>query len=81
MKASTLLHYPPVRETSLDELLASEIRKSPVRLVALDDDPTGGQTVHDVSEYTDWSTETFREAFSTPDKLFYVLTNSRGMTP
>ncbi len=81
MKASTLLHYPPVRETSLDELLASEIRESPVRLVALDDDPTGGQTVHDVSEYTDWSAETFQEAFSTPDKLFYVLTNSRGMTP
>ena len=30
------------------------------KLVVLDDDPTGVQTVHDVYVYTDWSMESIR---------------------
>ena len=80
MKASELLRYPSVCGADLDSLLAAEIAKNPAKLVVLDDDPTGVQTVHDVSVYTNWSEETFREAFSASDKLFFILTNSRGMT-
>ena len=33
------------------------------KIVVLDDDPTGIQTVHDVYVYTDWELSTLREAF------------------
>ena len=60
MKANELLRYPSVCGADLDSLLAAEIAKNPAKLVVLDDDPTGVQTVHDVSVYTNWSEETFR---------------------
>ena len=48
--------------------------------MVLDDDPTGVQTVHDVSVYTDWSYESIKKGFEEDNKLFYILTNSRGFT-
>lgn len=48
--------------------------------VVLDDDPTGVQTVHDLPVYTDWSRETLRAAFAEKVPMFYILTNSRGLT-
>lgn len=50
------------------------------KLVILDDDPTGVQTVHDVFVYTDWSLESIRAGFQAPDPLFFILTNSRSFT-
>ena len=50
------------------------------KIVVLDDDPTGVQTVHDVYVYTRWDLETLIEAFREPDTMFFVLTNSRGLT-
>ena len=50
------------------------------KIVVLDDDPTGVQTVHDVSVYTDWSYESIKKGFEEDNKLFYILTNSRGFT-
>lgn len=49
------------------------------KVVVLDDDPTGVQTVHDVYVYTDWRVESLTRAFEAPEKMFFVLTNSRGM--
>lgn len=72
--------YPAVDEAAIDALLAQEIAKNPSKIVVLDDDPTGVQTVHDVSVYTDWSLESIRSGFAEKNKLFYILTNSRGMT-
>lgn len=72
--------YPSIDEQAVDELLAQEIAKNPSKIVVLDDDPTGVQTVHDVSVYTDWSPESIRSGFAEENKLFYILTNSRGMT-
>lgn len=60
--------------------LAEEIRKSNKKFVVLDDDPTGVQTVHDITVFTDWSVESMKEGLSLEDRLFYVLTNSRGLT-
>ena len=48
--------------------------------VVLDDDPTGIQTVHDVAVYTDWNKDTLEKALIEEEKLFYILTNSRGLT-
>ena len=50
------------------------------KIVVLDDDPTGVQTVHDVAVYTDWSVETFRAGLLGEEKLFFVLTNSRSFS-
>ena len=67
-------------EARVDALLAEEIARNNAKLVVLDDDPTGVQTVHDVSVYTDWSVESIRSGFAEENKVFYILTNSRGMT-
>lgn len=50
------------------------------KMIVLDDDPTGVQTVHDISVYTDWSKESIRDGFAEPQTMFFILTNSRGMT-
>lgn len=80
LNISILDRFPDVNENMLDELLAAEIAANPMKIVVLDDDPTGVQTVHDVSVYTDWSVESIRAGFAEENKLFYILTNSRGMT-
>ena len=48
-------------------------------VVALDDDPTGTQTVHDVSVLTRWATDDLQCALSSGDPAVYVLTNTRSM--
>ena len=30
--------------------------------------------------YTDWTVESLRKGFAAPEKLFFILTNSRGFT-
>ncbi|MCQ4637040.1 hydroxyacid dehydrogenase [Anaerovorax odorimutans] len=64
----------------IDHILQKEIEKNDKKLVVLDDDPTGTQTVHGVSVYTDWSKSSISAGFDEPNKLFYILTNSRAMT-
>ena len=49
-----LSSYPPVQEAEVDKVLAEEIRDNEKKIVVLDDDPTGVQTVHDISVYTNW---------------------------
>lgn len=50
------------------------------KIIVLDDDPTGTQTVHDVMLYTDWDEKTLCSALQRPEPLFYVLTNSRSFS-
>ena len=78
--AEVLRQYPPVDEAALEAMLQRELAASQVKLVVLDDDPTGVQTVHGVSVYTDWSQESIRRGFAEKSRLFYILTNSRGLT-
>jgi hypothetical protein len=49
------------------------------RIIILDDDPTGSQTVHGCLLLTRWDEETLREAVLDESPLFFVLTNTRGM--
>lgn len=78
--ADILTSFAPINEKQMDKLLAAEINKSNMKIVVLDDDPTGVQTVHGISVYTDWTPESMQAAFAEKNKLFYVLTNSRGFT-
>ena len=64
----------------IDRLLQEQYAKFDRKIVVLDDDPTGSQTVHDIHVYTDWTQETLDEAFGSDEKLFYILTNSRSFT-
>lgn len=67
-------------EDKCDELLRAALDSSRVKLVVLDDDPTGVQTVHDVSVYTDWSYDSVLSGFREENRLFFILTNSRSFT-
>ena len=61
-------------------LLKEEAGKDRHKIVVLDDDPTGVQTVHDVPVYTDWSRESIRRGFLEQGKMFFLLTNSRSFS-
>ena len=49
------------------------------KIVAIDDDPTGSQTVHSCLLLTRWDTETLMKALRDEAPLFFVLSNTRGM--
>jgi len=49
------------------------------KLVVLDDDPTGCQTVHDVTVLTEWPDDLLAKTADAND-CFYVLTNSRAFS-
>lgn len=48
-------------------------------LAIVDDDPTGTQTVRDVPVLLSWSKGELVSAAKDPSRLFFVLTNSRGL--
>ncbi len=77
---STLDVLARVDEEKLNAALAAEAAASNRKIIVLDDDPTGVQTVHDIYVYTDWTVESLRKGFAAPEKLFFILTNSRGFT-
>lgn len=59
----------------IHEVLAERKHK----LVVLDDDPTGTQTVHDVNVITEWTVDALVREFEDDSSTFYILTNSRSM--
>jgi uncharacterized protein YgbK (DUF1537 family) len=52
---------------------------SGTRVVVLDDDPTGSQSVHGVPVLTAWSRSDLDWAFAQPSAGFFILTNTRGL--
>jgi len=49
------------------------------KIIVLDDDPTGCQTVHDIPLLTEWSIDTLKKEWERDDPLFFILTNSRSL--
>ncbi|WGZ96410.1 MAG: four-carbon acid sugar kinase family protein [Candidatus Thiothrix putei] len=49
------------------------------KIIAIDDDPTGSQTVHSCLLLTRWDVATLLEALHDDAPLFFVLSNTRGM--
>lgn len=78
--ADVLMDYAEPDLLTIDTDLHKELNKFDRKIIVLDDDPTGTQTVHHVSVFTDWSLDTIREGFLDKNRMFYILTNSRGMT-
>ena len=63
-----------------EALLSQAMEGFHKKLVVLDDDPTGVQTVHDVSVYNDWEEESIRKGFEEKEAMFFILTNSRSFS-
>lgn len=49
------------------------------KIIVLDDDPTGSQTVHGCLLLTRWDVDTLKQALADASPLMFVLTNTRGM--
>lgn len=49
------------------------------KIIVLDDDPTGSQTVHSCLLLTRWDVKTLHEALTDASPLFFILTNTRSM--
>ena len=56
------------------------MRNEKWKMVVLDDDPTGIQTVHGCLLITRWDEESVRLGFEDAEPFFYILTNTRAMT-
>ncbi|RJO96910.1 hydroxyacid dehydrogenase [Exiguobacterium sp. RIT452] len=79
--AETLANLPALPDAQVvDGLLFEELRQFKHKIIVLDDDPTGVQTVHGVSVYTDWTAESIEAGFKEEQPMFFILTNSRGFT-
>lgn len=71
---------PAAREDPELELrVRRAVAASGRKIVALDDDPTGVQTVHDVPVLAQWDAATLAAELRRPESLFFVLTNSRSL--
>ncbi|MCR5088638.1 MAG: hydroxyacid dehydrogenase [Oscillospiraceae bacterium] len=77
--AETLTKLPP-HECEIGTRLRQALVALNRIIVVLDDDPTGVQTVNNVFVYTGWDFETLRDAFWSSERMFFILTNSRGLT-
>ncbi|CRK30682.1 hypothetical protein BN1708_015829 [Verticillium longisporum] len=83
---TTLASLPPPVTQDIRAQVQAQLRAPSSQiplLVALDDDPTGTQTCHNVNVLTVWDVPTLTAEFSlTPrGSGFFVLTNSRALHP
>lgn len=78
-KDSAFNSLPPIWEPSLIEKIKERHELSRRRLVILDDDPTGTQTVHGVPLLTEWSCEVLERELKLSN-TFFILTNSRSLS-
>lgn len=51
------------------------------KIIVLDDDPTGSQTVHSCLLLTRWDIDTLRLGLRDESPIFFILTNTRALTP
>lgn len=68
---------PPERPD--DPLPAIRAQASGQKVVVVDDDPTGTQTVHGIPVLAEWSVPTLCAELATDLPAFYLLTNSRSL--
>jgi uncharacterized protein YgbK (DUF1537 family) len=51
------------------------------KIIVLDDDPTGSQTVHSCLLLTRWDVDTLKLGLQDQSPIFFILTNTRALTP
>lgn len=72
---------PPEWPEALLSTIQAQVRASGRKIIVLDDDPTGTQTVHDVPVLTEWPVERLVDELQGDSPVIYLLTNSRGLPP
>ncbi len=77
--SKTLEEYPLLENKDLRKEITSLLTTGKFKIVILDDDPTGIQTVHDCLLITKWTEENLTLALNDSVPFFYVLTNSRSL--
>lgn len=77
--SAVLRQYPEVSGDCRSDIRSLLLRQR-IKLVVMDDDPTGIQTVHSCRLVTDWQADSLQAALADEAPFFYVLTNTRAMT-
>ncbi|MBR0260555.1 MAG: hydroxyacid dehydrogenase [Selenomonadaceae bacterium] len=80
LKSELFAKIPSVDEKFYRNELATALKNFPKKIVVLDDDPTGVQTVNGISVYTDWTDESIAAGFAEENSMFFILTNSRAFS-
>lgn len=80
-KERVLKALPPLWPESLLDQIRQRMACRKSKTIVLDDDPTGTQTVYDVPVITEWSVDSLAREIDAPGPGFYVLTNSRSLSP
>jgi len=78
--AETKAHLAAYDNTDIREKVMQQLVMLGKKIIVLDDDPTGVQTVHGISVYTDWTRDSIVEGFLEENPMFFILTNSRSFT-
>ncbi len=76
---SYLQSLPPPWPEDLRPSNRARVEAAAYKLIAIDDDPTGCQTVHAVDLFTAWDDASLAEMLADPEPLAYLLTNSRAL--
>jgi len=86
---SNVTQYPNLKDTlenplfsksddSLRAKIKDHLKQTKHKLIVLDDDPTGVQTVHDIFVITDWRKDWIKKGLSDERSVLYILTNTRS---
>ena len=78
-KAELLNALPPEWPEDLLPDIQKQVAGGGRKVVVLDDDPTGTQTIHDLAVLTQWSVADLQKELATDAPAFYILTNSRAL--
>lgn len=79
-RAELLATLPPSWPEDPFPGIRRAVAQSAIRLVVLDDDPTGTQTVHGIPVLTTWSVSALEAELKDAGPGFFILTNSRSLT-
>jgi uncharacterized protein YgbK (DUF1537 family) len=75
----TLERLPPDWPEDPLPAIRSLFQEASKKIVILDDDPTGNQTVFNIPVLTQWRVETLRSELDNDLPAFFILTNSRSL--
>jgi uncharacterized protein YgbK (DUF1537 family) len=78
--ADVLRRLPPAWADDPRPAIRTARRERPEKVVVLDDDPTGTQTVHGIPVLTEWSVEALRAELTNDLPACFLLTNSRSLS-
>ena len=78
-KWELLSNLPAEWRQDLIPQIQALLRETNQKVVVLDDDPTGTQTVHDTIVLTEWTVPALVGELDSADPVCYILTNSRSV--